>query len=66
MRFTTYDRDNDLWTDTRSSGNCAVHERGGFWYNGCSSAKINGVGFNWYSRETGTLFLKTSRMWLTC
>jgi len=64
MMFTTYDRDNDI-----HGNNCAAHNSGGFWHRNCVRASVNtrrgyGTSFNWY---TGTnLYLKTSRMWLTC
>ena len=58
MMFTTYDRDNDQ----RSSGNCAVIWRAGFWYRNCWNCNVNGEPGNFYwSRR-----LQTSRMWLTC
>ena len=36
MRFSTEDNDND-----RSSGNCAVNQRSGWWYNECALLNIN-------------------------
>ena len=64
--FTTYDRDNDPWTNSRYNNNCAVWLGGGFWYNRCSHCDVNtvrgsGDDFKWY-----TTLLRTSRMWLTC
>ncbi|XP_062586694.1 fibroleukin-like [Saccostrea cucullata] len=38
MSFSTPDRDNDGY----SYGNCAAHYRGGWWYNDCHSAFLNG------------------------
>ena len=67
MRFTTKDRDNDLY-----SGNCATYEGGGFWYNNCASAHVAnkiGVGhdFYWLNLPTGsTNKLSNSLMWLVC
>jgi len=66
MMFTTYDRDNDPWTNPDDNGNCAVALGGGFWYKGCSYCNVNGVRgrrvyFKWH-----TILLRTSRMWLTC
>ena len=72
MMFTTFDRDNDRWNNTRWSNNCAVYNGGGFWYYGCSHANVNGVhgrgdNFRWYVRGIGTnTLLQTSRMWLMC
>jgi len=69
--FTTYDRDNDPWTNSNYNGNCAVYNGAGFWYAGCSWADVNGIrgvaqNFRWYSRQYGHLLLQTSRMWLMC
>lgn len=38
MRFSTRDNDQD-----EHSENCAVKRQGGFWYNSCSSANVNGA-----------------------
>jgi len=74
MMFSTYDRDNDLW----SSNNCAVLDGGGFWHRTCVFCGVNvvrgtaGDGFRWRGR-VGTrkgainlLQLQSTRMWLTC
>ncbi|MBN3299210.1 FGL1 protein, partial [Amia calva] len=37
MKFSTYDRDND-----RFEGNCAKEDKGGWWFNRCHSANLNG------------------------
>ena len=68
MMFTTYDRDNDPWTSSSYNGNCAVLYGGGFWYKSCAWCRVNDGrdDFYWYSPQTGTLYLQSSRMWLMC
>ncbi|XP_062596672.1 fibroleukin-like [Saccostrea cucullata] len=46
MPFTTLDRDRDRW----SGGNCAAEYRGGggWWFNNCNDAYLNGQWLNWY------------------
>jgi len=68
--FTTYDRDNDPWTNKDHRNNCAVRNGGGFWYHACARAGINvirsrGENMRWYGNERNML-LQRSRMWLTC
>jgi len=70
MMFTTYDRDNDPYTDSRYNNNCAVYYGGGFWYKRCVLCRVNGArgvpgDFAWVGLPGGRL-LQTSRMWLTC
>ncbi|GFO37311.1 ficolin-1 [Plakobranchus ocellatus] len=36
-KFSTYDRDNDAWSD----GQCPQQERGAWWYHWCSNANLN-------------------------
>jgi len=69
MMFTTYDRDNDPWTEH----NYAVYYGGGFWYRNHSFARVNSVrggrrdNFVWYDAVHGrNTWLQLSRMWLTC
>ncbi|KAF0877649.1 FIBA protein, partial [Crocuta crocuta] len=38
MQFSTYDRDADLWEE-----NCAEVYGGGWWYNSCQGANLNGI-----------------------
>ena len=66
MMFSTYDRDNDLW----SGGRCAVNHGGGFWYRscyvgGCGVNAARGKSYYWYGLPGGS-DLQSSRMWLQC
>ena len=81
MMFSTYDRENDLWTrdndplpsnsGSASKYNCAVFNGGGFWYKNCGYCSVNtvrgrGSYFQWNAAPLGTRFLQSTRMWLTC
>ncbi|MPC41208.1 Angiopoietin-1 [Portunus trituberculatus] len=68
MKFSTYDRDNDLADDT----NCALlWKSGGWWYNCCSWSNLNGphwkqaegssIGINWHTWRNRE-YLRTSTM----
>ena len=62
-QFSTFDRDNDPWSD-----NCAARF-GGFWYPGCGVCRVNGASstgrFYWHGLP-GFIHLRYSRMWLLC
>ncbi|XP_047440340.1 fibrinogen-like protein 1 [Mugil cephalus] len=70
MKFSTYDQDNDNYT-----GNCAQEDKGGWWFNKCHSANLNGLyyprghysaltddGVVWYTWRGWWYSLKTSVM----
>ncbi|KAI0243248.1 Techylectin-5A [Lamellibrachia satsuma] len=50
MSFSTEDKDNDL-----HRRNCALDNKGGWWYNSCYSSSLNGVYRTaWYAHDTDT------------
>ncbi|XP_068163563.1 fibrinogen-like protein 1 [Antennarius striatus] len=70
MAFSTYDQDNDNY-----KGNCALEDKGGWWFNKCHSAHLNGLyyptghysaltddGVVWYPWRGWWYSLKTSIM----
>jgi len=64
MMFTTYDRDNDLY----SPRNCAVYY-GGFWHRNCAHCGVNAArsgGDFWWVGLPGGWYLQSARMWLLC
>jgi len=66
--FSTYDRDNDENKETKFQ--CAAFFGGGFWYRNCYQSGVNSAmydGFFWkHLPDTGSVFLRKSRMWLLC
>ncbi|KAM9356844.1 fibrinogen-like protein 1 [Symphorus nematophorus] len=70
IKFSTYDQDNDNY-----KGNCAQEDKGGWWFNKCHSAHLNGLyypnghysamtddGVVWYTWRGWWYSLKTSIM----
>jgi len=71
VKFSTYDRENDLAHDVYWE-HCANFLAGGFWYNSCYRAgmtvmKGRGSDFSWYGLpSTVGKQLMSASMWLTC
>ena len=63
MQFSTHDRDND-----KTSSNCAVSNRGAWWYNNCAYANLNGQYLHDQSSSAGVAwyhFNATAPRWRT-
>jgi len=61
MKFSTYDRDNDI-----NSGNCAAKYGGGFWFFSCASTCLNGIKLSYWAGLPNEANLHATKMWLMC
>ena len=68
QHFSTYDQDNDAYSE-----NCAVSQKGGWWYKACHASNLNGFyyggphasnadGVNWFAWTLFKYSLKTTEM----
>ena len=62
-KFTTYDQDNDGYVGV----NCAVFCGGGFWYDACAYADINGMnGPQYWMQYIWNVPLQSHKFWIKC
>uniref|UniRef100_A0A8C0C9P8 Fibrinogen alpha chain n=1 Tax=Balaenoptera musculus TaxID=9771 RepID=A0A8C0C9P8_BALMU len=62
MRFSTFDRDADKWED-----NCAEVYGGGWWYNNCQAANLNGIyypGGSYDPRDNSPYEIENGVVWV--
>ncbi|KAM5255821.1 fibrinogen alpha chain [Ctenodactylus gundi] len=62
MQFSTFDRDSDLWEE-----NCAEVYGGGWWYNNCQAANLNGIyypGGTYDPRENSPYEIENGVVWV--
>lgn len=63
MKFSTYDRDKDKWEES-----CAEMYGGGWWYNNCQSANLNGIYYRGGQYDLGSntpYEIENGVVWLT-